>query len=311
MNEVRGYKVFNPNWTCRGFQYEVGQTFVLDKAPIECKRGFHFCKKAIDCFDYYEFDPNNKVAEVIALGDISEGDKKCATNKLRIVRELSWHEVLDLVNTGRQNAGMQNTGHDNSGCQNTGDYNSGDNNVGDRNAGDNNTGSYNTGYWNSGNRNTGSWNVGNKNTGVANTGNMNHGKWNTGDFNLSDNNTGCFNTEKHPIKLFDVDTEMTLTQWRNSRANKILDTINFIPTTWIFSSQMSELEKELHPEHEFTGGYLRKNDLTNVYQEWWNELSIEDKIVITEIPNFDAEKFKKITGIEVEMTLLEDKKNEQ
>ena len=23
--EVRGYKVFNPDWTCRGFQYKVGE----------------------------------------------------------------------------------------------------------------------------------------------------------------------------------------------------------------------------------------------------------------------------------------------
>ena len=25
MSEVRGYKVSNPDWTCRGFQYEVGK----------------------------------------------------------------------------------------------------------------------------------------------------------------------------------------------------------------------------------------------------------------------------------------------
>lgn len=27
MSEVKGYKVFNPDWTCRGFQYEVGKIF--------------------------------------------------------------------------------------------------------------------------------------------------------------------------------------------------------------------------------------------------------------------------------------------
>lgn len=25
MGEVKGYKVFNPNWVCKGFQYEVGK----------------------------------------------------------------------------------------------------------------------------------------------------------------------------------------------------------------------------------------------------------------------------------------------
>lgn len=26
-NVVHGFKVFNPDWTCRGFQYEVGKIF--------------------------------------------------------------------------------------------------------------------------------------------------------------------------------------------------------------------------------------------------------------------------------------------
>ena len=29
MSEVKGFKVFKPNWTCRGFQYEVGKIFGL------------------------------------------------------------------------------------------------------------------------------------------------------------------------------------------------------------------------------------------------------------------------------------------
>ena len=27
---IKGYKVFNHDWTCRGFQYEVGKTFKHD-----------------------------------------------------------------------------------------------------------------------------------------------------------------------------------------------------------------------------------------------------------------------------------------
>ena len=64
---MRGYKVFNPDWTCRGFQFEVGKTFTEDVTPVCCDRGFHFCTKAADCFKYYDFDPDNKVAEVEAL----------------------------------------------------------------------------------------------------------------------------------------------------------------------------------------------------------------------------------------------------
>lgn len=52
---MEGYKVFEPDWTCRGFQYEAGKTFEEDVTPSCCNRGFHFCKELKDCFNYYPF----------------------------------------------------------------------------------------------------------------------------------------------------------------------------------------------------------------------------------------------------------------
>ena len=120
---MKGYKVFNKDWTCRGFQYEVGKTYEMKEDPVCCERGFHFCGKLIDCFGYYDFNSENKVAEIEALGTIDDnGNKeKYCTNKIKIVRELSWHEVLDLVNTGKDNTGRGNAGN-----RNTGDWNSTD-----------------------------------------------------------------------------------------------------------------------------------------------------------------------------------------
>lgn len=143
---VKGYKVFNPDWTCIGFQYKVGETFEDDVTPKCCSRGFHFCTKASDCFSYYVFNPENKVAEVLALGtvDTVPYNTKCCTNKIQIVREISWQELLDIVNTGKGCTGFCNTG--------------------DRNTGDWNTGNYNTGDWN-----TGDWNISSFNTGCFNT----------------------------------------------------------------------------------------------------------------------------------------------
>lgn len=60
---MKGYKVFNPDWTCRDFQYEVGQTYTHDGDIEVCKAGFHFCQKPADCFDYYKFDSSNHVAD--------------------------------------------------------------------------------------------------------------------------------------------------------------------------------------------------------------------------------------------------------
>ena len=39
------YKVFNPDWTCRGFKYQVGETYEEDINPSVCDRGFHFLQK--------------------------------------------------------------------------------------------------------------------------------------------------------------------------------------------------------------------------------------------------------------------------
>lgn len=125
MSEVRGYKVFNPDWTCKGFQYEVGKIFEENVEPSCCDKGFHFCEKASDCFGYYPFNSKNKVAEIIALGDVdSDGTKSC-TNKIQIVREIPWDEVLHIVNTGKDCTGLCNTGNRNTGDWNKSSFNNG------------------------------------------------------------------------------------------------------------------------------------------------------------------------------------------
>ena len=125
MKNIKGYKVFNSDWTCRNKQYTCPGKFEEDVELDVCSRGLHFCKKAIDCFNYYDFDSNNHVAEVIAYGKVEEDGDKCCTNKLEIVRELSWHEVLDIVNTGKDCTGNRNSGNWNSGDWNKTNYSNG------------------------------------------------------------------------------------------------------------------------------------------------------------------------------------------
>lgn len=145
---VKGYKVFNPDWTCRDKQYTCPGLFEEDVNPSVCNEGMHFCKNAADCFRYYDFDPNNHVAEVIAHGTVAEGEDKCATNKLEIVREIPWAEVLEIVNTGKACTGRCNSGNRNSGNRNSGDCNSGNWNSGDCNSGDCNKTSFSNGCFN-------------------------------------------------------------------------------------------------------------------------------------------------------------------
>ncbi len=287
---MKAYKVFNSDWTCRGFKYKVGETYEEDVIQSVCDRGFHFCKKFVDCFSYYSFDPDNKVAEIEALGDISEGDDKCCTNKIKIVKEITWHEVLERVNIGKGNTGLGNTGDCNSGYRNSGGCNSGNWNSGGCNSGDCNSGSWNTGVCNSGDCNSGSWNTGDWNTGSRNT----------GDWNLSDNNAGCFNVDDHKLLFFDHETEMTWYQWRGSRAYALLRNIDSQPTKWIYAEDMTDREKYEHPSYQTTDGYLKKRDSSKAYREWWDSLSGDEKQCIREIPNFVAKKFEMITGINAE-----------
>ena len=191
---VHGYKVFNPDWTCRDKQYTCPGEFKEDVIPYVCNAGMHFCKKAADCFNYYSFNPDNHVAEVIASGHIVEDGNKCVTDNLQIVREIPWAEVLELVNLGKWCTGYHNTGNRNTGNWNTGDLNTGNCNTGNCNTGNRNTGDCNTGNFNTGNVNTGDENTGNRNTGNFNTGDWNTGNWNTGDLNTGNVNTGDENT---------------------------------------------------------------------------------------------------------------------
>jgi PPE-repeat protein len=191
---IKGYKVTNPDLRCKDFLFEVGKDYQHEGQVKHCSSGFHFCLEAMHCFNYYSFDKSNRVFEIEAWGNvITEGDKSVASN-IKLVRELSWQEVLSIVNIGVDNTGLGNTGGWNTGDRNTGYRNTGDWNTGDRNTGDRNTGYRNTGDWNTGDRNTGDRNTGDWNTGGWNTGDRNTGGWNTGGWNTGDRNTGGWNT---------------------------------------------------------------------------------------------------------------------
>ena len=286
VKNMKGYKVFRPDWSCRGFQYEVGKTYVEDVKPKCCSKGFHFCKDLKDCFNYYSFNIDNKVAEVTAIGDIDEeqNDSKCCTNKIQIIREISWEEVLKMVNIGKGNTGYCNSG----------DWNSGNHNSGNHNSGNHNSGNHNSGYYNSGYYNSGNWNSGNHNSGYYNS-----GYYNSGDWNKTNYSSGCFNTLGQKMVMFNKPSSWTYNDWTYSTASYLLDQIPKNVVEWIYSDDMTEEEKAAYPEHETTGGYLKVLDEKECGQIWWDNLCEQNKNVIKELPNFDASIFKEITGIDV------------
>ena len=293
-NVVHGFKVFRPDWTCspngNTKQYTCPGKFEEEGELDVCGHGMHFCQTAADCFNYYNFDSSNKVAEVIAYGEVrTDGDKSC-TDKLEIVREIPWDEVLRIVNIGKNCTGRCNTGD-----WNTGDWNTGNRNTGDWNTGNRNTGNRNTGDWN-----TGDWNTGNRNTGNRNTGDWNTGDCNTGDWNKSSFNTGCFNTEEQKIMLFNKPSNMTYREWLESDARWLLNQIPKDVVEWVYEEDMTDEEKAAHPTYETTGGYLKVLDESECGQLWWGSLSDRRKDIIRAIPNFDSDIFFQCTGVRVD-----------
>ena len=235
---MKGFKVFNPDWTCRDKQYTCPGDFKEDVKPMVCDRGMHFCPDLKDCFEYYQNNPNNHCAEVIALDEVVQDGNKCATNHLQIIREIPWDEVLKRVNQGK-------------GC----------------------TGICNTGDWNTGDRNTGDW-------------------------NSASFSNGVFCTEEPEILIFNKPSGMTFRQWRNSDACYLLNQIQFMPNVWVWADDMTDEEKEAHPEYKTTGGFLKILDTSDCCVRWWENLDEYQRHIIRSIPNFDAAIFKRITGID-------------
>ena len=301
---IKGFKVFNPDWTCspngNTKQYTCPGKFEEDVTPIRCGQGMHFCKVAADCFNYYSFNPDNHVAEVAAYGEVVEEGDKCATNKLEIIREIPWAELLEMVNTGKGCAGLCNSGNRNSGDCNSGNRNSGDCNSGNRNSGNRNSGDWNSGDCNSGNRNSGDWNSGDWNSGDCNSGNRNSGNRNSGDWNNTNFSNGCFNTVEPTIHLFNKPSSWTYRDWLNSEARYLMNQIQGDILEWVYLSDMTDEEKAEHPEAETTGGYLKELDNSECAVIWWRSLNQRQKNVIMAIPNFDKAIFKEITGIDVD-----------
>lgn len=317
---MKGYKVFEPDWTCRGFQYEVGKTYTHEGEIRLCEGGFHFCKELVDCFNYYGFNPKNKVARVVANGSVVEGETKCVTDKITIGEELDWHQVLDMVNlhsdnegygnVGRNNVGNLNVGDNNTGSWNTGDYNYGTKNVGSHNCGDYNSGTANRGFCNGGDLNIGNWNIGSGNVGDRNMGNRNrgndnygfsnNGNYNIGYFNITDGAYGIFNTQPRKMTMFNKETDLTFRDFEGQRVYGALLYLSQLMTKWTYLKDITESEKSDIPESKILDGYLELNtDYKKDTKDAWDSLPHSDKKLILNLPNFDADIFLEITGIDV------------
>ena len=104
---IKGYKIMDDDYTCRGFHYEPNHLYSIDENPIPCERGFHFCKELADCFYYYcpsayvdntcniAFDLDVfKFFNVKSNGVTYQLWDKCCTNNIIILEECATDTIL-------------------------------------------------------------------------------------------------------------------------------------------------------------------------------------------------------------------------
>ncbi|WP_281817806.1 DUF7666 domain-containing protein [Brachyspira pilosicoli] len=104
---ITGYKAFyqdknglycQPCTNGKKYRYKEGEICEIKGELKICKNGIHFCENLKDVFDYYPLVQWVKVYKVEILGDVIKKDNKSCTNKLKILEEVTFEEIVNNSN---------------------------------------------------------------------------------------------------------------------------------------------------------------------------------------------------------------------
>ena len=84
--------------------------------------------------------------------------------------------------------------------------------------------------------------------------------------------------------IFDKPSCFTMETWVKSKFSTLFN--NLLPFKWVYDNEKQQR-------------YLKEFTYEEMWREWWKTKTNEEKELLKEIPNFDPEKFKHITGIDV------------
>jgi len=142
-----------------------------------------------------------------------------------------------------------------------------------------------TGY-----RSTGDWSTGDRSTGDRSTGDGSTGNW-----SISNYSAGHFSTIDY-TGFGAFNKHCSIEEWNNAKKPKF---IYFNLTEWVPEEDMSDQDKEYFGRHKTTGGCLKVYTYKEAWAKAWNEATDEDRKLLHKLPNFDADVFMAISGIDV------------
>jgi len=97
---MKAYKIFENDWTCKGFKYEVGKTYKHRGNVILCVSGFHACTNPLDLMKYKDIIHWNKFALVECSGTIRGPENDCSkisSSNIKILKELSFDDLIEVI----------------------------------------------------------------------------------------------------------------------------------------------------------------------------------------------------------------------
>ena len=108
-------------------------------------------------------------------------------------------------------------------------------------------------------------------------------------------NSGFFNSDEPCVRMFN---KMTTYKRKDI---EIPSWCYFDLTVWVSHDTASEEEKQEHKaEIETCGGFLKSINYKDAWRISWNRASIEERKKLFDLPNWDNQVFKEITGIDAE-----------
>src|SRR5688572_25069978 len=96
-NKQIGYKGFKEDLKCLSFQFAIGYEYTHPGDVMLCHRGFHYCNKLSEVFNYYPENKNHIYCIVEPSGKIIKGGDKNVCQTIKIVRQLSNDEVIKII----------------------------------------------------------------------------------------------------------------------------------------------------------------------------------------------------------------------